>query len=351
MSEQILVVKETREGEDRVALTPKTVAYLSAKGYSIAVESQAGSNAGFTDEAYVQAGARLFQLTSNGFPPHTFILRVKRGSPARELLENTCFRKGCCMMGFLSPFEANSNVPAWQAAGLTTFSLELFKSLPQNDPRNVQAAMSRLAGRIALQDALKIYQEGQKIRVTVLGAGAASLSAAFEARRLGLPVQLFGRKEALRADLEKQGITYRLLPEQNAVPFIRSYLKNETIVITAARVPQQKAPLLIDEESLLQLPKGAVVIDLAMSEGGNVAGSKRDEVVMAENDVSIVNVSGYPKMEPREASEAYAECLTKIIEEALLPTGELLFENSILHECWLTHNGALNTALFKEFNK
>src|SRR5437870_486209 len=95
---QIVVVKETREGEGRVALTPSVVALLTKKHYSIMVESQAGAMAGFKDEEYVQAGARIFKLEQDGFPAGSLILRVKRAVKAREFLENKLLSTGMVMI-------------------------------------------------------------------------------------------------------------------------------------------------------------------------------------------------------------------------------------------------------------
>lgn len=343
----ILVVKETREGEFRVALTPKAVASLVAKNYNVLIESQAGLNAGFMDSDYIQSGAKIFSLTSDGFPANTLILRVKRADQEREILENQSFQENTLMMGFLSPYEVGNHVAKWQSLGVTTFSFDLFKTLAIDDPRNVQAAMSCIAGRLALHDALRRYIGKHEVRLTVLGTGMAAFSAALEARKHNIPVQLFGRNEKYREKAELAEITYHVLPqlEQDQAKFIRSHLSKETIVISAARSPRLKAPILIDQENLNALPEYAIVIDLAVSEGGNVVGSMRDKVVMAAKNVSIVNISGYPKAEPRETSEVYAQCMVNFITDVISPSGDIFLENELLRECWVTHNGRRNSSL------
>ena len=346
----ILVLKETRKDESRVALTPKVVSSLVSKHYKIRVESRAGVNAGFTDSAYVKAGAEIFTFTSEKFPPNTLILRVKRAHQERERLENNLFQENVFVMGFLSPFEEGEHVDLWQAAGIMAFSLDLFKKLSIEDPKNMQAAMSRVAGRLAFHDARKRYKGQSPVKLTILGAGPAAFSAAFEARKYDVPVQVFGRQEGYRAELESAGIIYYVLPAYDQAKFIRSYLSEEAIVITAARTPGQKAPVLIDEDTLRLLPKGAVVVDLVVSQGGNVLGSKRDQVII-KNGVSIVNNSAYPKAEPREASEAYANCLGNLLVEVLSPRGDLHLDHELLKESWVTRNGERNSSLFEGFKK
>ena len=341
------MVKETRD-ESRVALTPQTISLLSSRQYRVLVEAEAGLKAGFSDSDYIKAGAEIFCLSAEGFPPDTLILRVKLPSKAREHLENKLFKKNTSIIGFLDPLdpvEADDHVAAWQALGITTFSVDLFKSLSINDPKNMQAAMSRIAGRLAFQDGLKYYSSENPVKLTVIGTGPAAFSAIFEARKASIPVQVFGRQERYRTELEAAGIIYHILPEPTSrVKFIRNYLREETIVITAVRTPGVRAPLLIDEESLSVLPKGAVIIDLTVNEGGSVVGGKSDQVVVS-NGVSIVHVSGYPKAEPKLASEAYAECMINLLVEVLSPRGEILFDHSLLRECWVTHDGKYNSSL------
>ena len=344
---QILVVKETRENECRVALTPETTASLKSEHYRLLIESGAGLNAGFHDSEYIKAGAEIFTLSPQGFPSDTLILRVKRPSKERGPLENTLFHENTAMIGFLDPFDSDDHVGAWQAAGITTFSVDLFKSLSPNDPKNMQAAMSRIAGRLAFQDGLKRYNSEKPIRLTVIGTGPAAVSAALAARKIEMPVQVFGRREHYRAEFEAAGCIYHVLPDPpNQIKFIQQFLKEETIVITAARTPGVKATILIDEESLGVLPKGAVIIDLTVNEGGSVVGAKSDHVVVS-NGITIAHVSGYPKAEPRAASEAYAKCIINLLAEILSPSGEILLDHELLKECWVTHDRKYNSSVIK----
>ncbi len=350
---QILVVKETSDNERRVALTPEAVALLVSKGYRILIESAAGFNAGFKNADYIKTGAEIFSLTSAGFPANTLFLRVKRGNATREQIESKLFQTNTSILGFLDPVFSEplggNDIANWRKAKINTFSVGLFKSLSAQDPKNMQAAMSRIAGRLAFQDAKKRYIGEKPIKLTVLGTGPAAFSAAFEARKQGISVQLFGRQERYRAECDAKGIVYHVSPAfQNQARFIQPYLKEQTIVIAAARKVGEKATILIDEVNLSILPKKSVVVDLAISEGGNVIGSKRDQVVVT-NEISIVNISAYPKAEPKEASEAYSKCMINLLEEILSAEGEILFEHPLLQECWITREGELNVALFQGF--
>lgn len=330
--DQIIVAKETREGEGRVALTPAAIASLRAKQQlPVMVESEAGLLAGFQNEEYIHVGASIFKLSSAGFPPRSLIMRVKRPNKEREHLENKLFSTDTAMMGFLDPFDVGheNHFAHWQSLGITLISLELLQ-LTADDPKNAQAAMSRLAGRLALHDALQHYQGSSPRKVTVLGTGPAGLNAAFAARNLQLPVQLFGRQEHYRQIVEAVDIVYHLLPSTDKKEFIRKHLSNETIIIAAARNIGEKSPLLIDEASLAVLPEKAVIVDLGTGEGGCVVGSKEDTVVIIDRGISIINVSGYPKAEPNIASEAFAQCMVNLLMEIMTPDGEISVKNSLL---------------------
>lgn len=344
---QIIVLKETREKESRVALTPKEVGLLVSKNYCLIVESQAGANAGFTDQDYVNAGAQMVSTNSKMLPANSLILRVKRARKEQEALETKFFNDNTAMIGFLDPLDPSitkkdDHISTWQMAGISTFALELLKLSP-NDPRSAQAAMSRIAGKLALKDALKHYRGKLPIKVTVIGAGPAAYNAALEAKQHGLPVQVFGRKENHRGEFEAAGITYQVLPERcDPVAYIQRYLSDQTIVIAAVRSPGVKSAVLLNQESLRRLPNESVLIDLAAGEGGNIVGSKSDQIVEILNGIKIVNVSGYPKAEPHLASQAFAQCVFNLLEDVLSPQGELLLSHELLKSSWLTHQGKRN---------
>jgi NAD(P) transhydrogenase subunit alpha len=342
----LLILKETRAGESRVALTPQLVEQLRSPHYRILIESGAGIKAGFPDWEYKEAGAEIFILKEEGYPADTLFLRVKRADRKRELLEPKWFHENSYMIGFLDPLDDPSDhILAWKKAGITTFSMDVFKSLSTDDPRNCQAAMSRMAGRLAFQDALARQNSAKPLTLTLIGTGPAAKAAAMEAKKIGVPVQVFGLQEKYRSQFEAVGALYRLVPEgANQIEFMRHYLFDQTIVISAVRSASKRPPLLIDEESLKILPKGALLVDLTVNEGGSIFGSKSDQIVHL-HDISIIHVSGYPKVEPRNASEAYGECMLHLLREVLTSSGELLFQHTLLKECWITHHGECNPFL------
>jgi NAD(P) transhydrogenase subunit alpha len=328
---QIIVMKETREGEGRVALTPRAVGNLLAhSSLPVFVEAGAGNLAGFSDEAYVQAGARIITLTSK-LPSHSLVIRVKRPTLSREAMENTLFSDNTIMLGFLDPFDVGheGHMSRWKALGILPIALELLP-LSSDDSRNAQAAMSGFAGRLALQDALRHYQGSLPKKVAVFGTGPAGVSAALAAKEAHLEVTLFGRKEKYRQQIESMGILYDVLPTISTQNFLKQHLRDTTLIVAAARVVGERTSVIIDADILSHLPDNTVLIDLSAGEGGCIAGSQEDTVVHCDRGIKIVNVSGYPKTEPAEASEAFASCMVNLLKDIMTPTGTLKTDHLLL---------------------
>ena len=107
-----------------------------------------------------------------------------------------------------------------------------------------------------------------------------------------------------------EGIETYLLEKESSLPIqqakIRSIIQDVDIVITSARNAKQLAPLLIPMSTLEHMKTNAVIVDLAISEGGNVEGSKHDQTITTNNGIHITNVSGYPKVLPQEASQLWS---------------------------------------------
>ncbi len=132
---QILVVKETRENEKRVALTPPAVALLTQQGYRVLIEEDAGMQSGFPNSEYVAAGAEIFVLGSSGIPANTFIVRVLRPSKERELIENKLFHKNTAMLGFLFPLELITILALGKSWALPRYPLIYLKAFQLTIPR------------------------------------------------------------------------------------------------------------------------------------------------------------------------------------------------------------------------
>lgn len=312
MTHSIFLAKESRAGEQRVALVPADVAVLSEKGHSVFIESGAGSAAGFGDKDYQSAGAKVIKIPahslnnlSDAFKNITMVVRAKRPDREREKLESKAFQPGTILIGALDPFESDSNhIAEYHTAGIKAYSIDQ-EQLPADDPANLLANMSRLAGKLALEDAISKAQIPVK-KVVVIGYGTAGKAALQQALSLSFSASVIVGNEKKANDLEVEGINTHVvdlsLSLQEQQLKILSTIKEADIVITTARKSGQLAPLLIPKSSLDQMKPHAVIVDMAISEGGNVFGSKHDATIKTDRNVFITNVSGYPKVMPYEAS-------------------------------------------------
>lgn len=329
----ILVCKETRAGESRVALIPSDVKRLVQREQKVFVEHGAGTSAGYPDSEYQAAGAEIRYLEDDSedslrklFSGINLIVRAKRPARAREAIEASAFEAGTIMMGALDPLERGSpHIDEYRQAHLTAYSIDQLV-LPSDDPMNLLAAMSEIAGRLALLDGIKKW--GAKVNeVVIIGFGVAGKSAFAEALSQKIPTTVILSDPKQAAEIKRRGGAPQLLDRsadlQDQQAFVRNHILDADIVIACARRANHPAPLLISKETLLVMKKGSVIVDLALSEGGNVEGSEHDATHILGNGIKVTNISGYPKKFPREASQLWSRAsflfIGLLIDEKPIP--------------------------------
>ena len=308
----IFLVKESRQQETRVALVPEDAAQLIQAGYQLIVEADAGGDAGFSNQDYELIGAHLCRIRKNAiedfrraFKEVDIILRVKRPDRLREQMEAQAIVCGTKMIGSLDLLERNSShVSEYQKAGIDYYSFDDF-FYPPNSPMQAIKEMSVLAGKLALKDALQKIQRVVK-KVVVLGYGAAGRAIYDECRQKGLFCLVISGQFSNIKEIQAQGMSAEYLDRQQSLPIrqekIQVLVSDADIVIACAATNREEAPILIPNTTLFTMQPGTVVVDLAVSEGGNVEGSRPDATMVLGNEVLVTNVSGYPKAVPREAS-------------------------------------------------
>ena len=183
---KIIVLKEEQPGERRVALTPRASADLVARGMRVWVESGAGSRAGYQDEVYIKAGATITATRSELFQDADVIAWVKPPSDLDRVLSHLPL--GCTIVGFTHPLHDDTVAHRAHRENLRVQSVELLAQEEILPAQDALAAMSRFAGRIALEEALDLRRElGHRgpQNILVIGAGHAGMQAAQLASVLG----------------------------------------------------------------------------------------------------------------------------------------------------------------------
>jgi NAD(P) transhydrogenase subunit alpha len=281
-----------------VALTPRSVATLVAAGHAVVMPPGAGIAAGFTDDAFRQAGAEVVDSTAEadlavGIGP----LTLEATRPAKAVL------------GFLDPLGSSAEISRFADAGVAALALELVprSTLAQSmDALSSQATSAGyeavLLGAFALPRFMPMMMTAagtiRPARVLVLGAGVAGLQAIATARRLGAMVSGYDIRPAAREQVESLGAKFVGGPvlaqaEQTGgyagevdeatrraqQAALAAAVTEADLIVSTAQVPGRRAPLLITTGMVETMKPGSVIIDLAASTGGNCELTRLDEEI------------------------------------------------------------------------
>lgn len=342
---KIAVLKERRFGETRVATTPDTVKKLVGLKHVVAIESGAGLTAGVRDEDYVAAGASVGSA-ADALTGADIVFKVR----APDAAELATYPKGAALAGLLEPYAAKAEAAAYAAAGVTAVAMEFVPRITRAQSMDVLSSQANLAGYRAVIEGAQIYGRALPMMMTaagtvaaakmfVMGAGVAGLQAIATARRLGgivsatdvrpaakEQVASLGAKfiavenEEFKAAETAAGYAKPMSPEYQKLQaeLVAAHIAKQDIVVTTALIPGRAAPVLVTEAMVRAMRPGSVIIDLAVSQGGNCQLSKPDEIV----DVDGVKVAGFTNLPGRVAADSSALYARNLL--ALLPllTGE-----------------------------
>lgn len=329
------IPKETVAGETRVAATPETVKKFAALGLNIVVQSGAGLASSATDAAYEAAGAKIAADAAATLADADIVLKVV--APTAD--ETALIKQGATVLAAFAPHQ-NEFLEAYAAKGLTCVSMELIPRITRAQSSDILSSQANLAGYKAVLLAANEYAglfpmmmtaagTIKPARTVVLGVGVAGLQAIATAKRLGSVVEASDLRPAAKEQVESLGGRWLDVPMsdeekakalgtggyawQPSPEYIRDQavvvdkaVSNANIVITTAQIPGRKAPVLVKAETVAKMKPGSIIVDMAVSTGGNVEGSKLDETVVTENGVRIVGIGNIPALVATEASALYA---------------------------------------------
>jgi alanine dehydrogenase len=275
------ILKEIKVEENRVCMTPAGVEVMTTQGHQLLVESGAGNGSGFSDADYRQAGAEVVKTNREVFARAELLMHVKEPQ-AREY---PLIRPGQILFTYFHFAASEELTRAMLASGATCIAYETIEkpdgSLPLLTP------MSEVAGRMAAQEGAKYLERSQGGRgilmggvpgvapasVLVLGGGVVGTHAALMACGLGAKVHL------LDMNLERLRHLSEVMPK-NCFPLmstpatVRELVKDADLVIGAVLLHGAKAPKLVTREMLKTMKKGAVLVDVAIDQGGCFETSK-----------------------------------------------------------------------------
>ncbi len=314
---RIGIPKERKSGERRVALTPAVCAILLRQGHEVILERAAGVQAGFSDAEYRKVGVAIATSPAALYRQAALIVKVKEPQPGEWRYLKPHHQLFC----FLH-LAANARLHrALSRIGVSAFA---FEDVREGGKAPILAPMSAIAGRVAVAIGayhLQASQGGRGVllgadesrehgRVIVIGAGVAGSEAARLASAMGASVLVFDRDPARLAALHA---AYPSIATALTSPdALNLVLSDADLVIGAAYVPGARAPLVLDERAVRHLPPGAVVVDIAIDQGGSIATSRltsHARPVVRRLGVLHCGIPNLPAAVPRTASIRLAEAL------------------------------------------
>ncbi|RIK61136.1 MAG: alanine dehydrogenase [Planctomycetota bacterium] len=275
------VPREIKDSEYRVGMVPATVYSLVQQGHTVLVEVGAGLGSGINDEEYEKTGAKLCSTAKEIYDKAEMIVKVKEPLPA----EYGLIRKGQVVYTYFHFAASKELTDAMIRTGAVCIAYETMEDAKRTLP--LLTPMSEVAGRMSIQEGAKYLErpnEGRGIllggvpgvepgKVVILGGGVVGTNAAKMAAGTGAQVTI------LDVSLDRLRYLDDVLPanvtELFSNPFnVREQIRTADLVIGAVLIPGAKAPKLISRGDLSYMKQGAVIVDVAIDQGGCVETAK-----------------------------------------------------------------------------
>ena len=367
----IFIPKETRNFEQRVALIPKDVKTLGKK-FTILIEKDAGLSAGYTDEQYSEQGAQITSL-KDGLEKSDFVIFVQ----GPEKISNWPLSENQTVIGLLDTFQQPNWLTYFSSKKCSSLALEMIPRITRAQSMDILSSQSNLAGYKAALLAVENFQgvipmlmtaagSISPAKVLVLGAGVAGLQAIATAKRLGAQVSASDVRAAAKEQVESLGAQFLEVETDEDMETAGGYAKESSeeyrrkqqelineelskvdIVITTALIPGRLAPVLITKEQVDLMKRGAIIVDMAVSMGGNCALSKSGENVN-HNDVMILGHPNIASLVAKDSSKFFSKNISNLMTHMAQTEKEQLTSDQILKECLIHYQGQIVHERFKE---
>ena len=364
---RVAVLRETAAHEHRVALTPDSAGRLVKYKVDVMVQRGAGERAGFPDDAYVAAGARVADGAAVTLAGAAVVLKVQPPTDA----ETALLAPGTVLLSLMRPGQHEAIARRLAERQVSALALELVPRITRAQSMDVLSSQSTVAGYKAmligaaelpkflpmLTTAAGNIQPG---RVFVIGAGVSGLQAVATARRLGAVVSAFDVRPAAREQILSLGATFVAADavsdtaetaggyarEQSdaerdrTLSAIAGHVRDIDLVITTANIPGKAAPRLITDAMLRTMKPGAVIVDLAAENGGNCEATRPGETVHAHG-VTVIGPVNLPSTVPFHASQMFGRNVLALLQHLISKEGALTVDpaDEITGAMLVTHEG------------
>jgi NAD(P) transhydrogenase subunit alpha len=368
----IFIPKEIREGETRVAAVPETVQRLTRDGFAVTVEKGAGVASMISDEALERAGATLSDDAAV-YAAADVVLKLH--PPTLE--EAARLKEGGILVSHLWPFANKALCEKLMERRVTVFAMDQIPRTTRAQYMDALSSQMNIAGYKAVIMAaerlpkvvpLMMTAAGtiNPAKVVVMGAGVAGLQAIGTAKRLGAAVEATDVRPEVKDQVESLGGKF-IEPPGTAVgeggyaaeqseefleqqkETVRKHLVAADVLITTARIPGRKAPLLVSEDVVREMRRGSVIVDLAAEEGGNCELCEGGQIV-ERHGVTIIGTTNIPGTVPTDSSAVYAKNVYNVVKQLYPKEAELNldFADEINDGAVILHDGGCRAENVRE---
>ena len=365
---QIFFPKEEAQ-EIRATILPEVAKKLVDLGIQVSVESGLGDKVFVSDDLYSTAGATICHDRAGGFKSADVVCKINK--PTSDEIQ--LLTKDSIYISFLDPFNEKQIVAELASAGVSSISMELVPRITRAQKMDALSSQANLAGYAAVIEASRTLSKSfpmmmtaagtiSPARVFIVGVGVAGLQAIATAKRLGARVEAFDTRPVVEEQVRSLGAKFVKIDIGETEETDQGYAKElsdnqikmqqegmkkicsqSDVIITTAQVFGRPAPRIISQDMVEAMQPGSVVVDMAVSTGGNVEGSKNDEYVF-HNGVTIIGMSNLPGEVAKDASQVFGSNIFNMIEEFWDSEKKSInfdLEDEILKGCVITHQGSI----------
>jgi NAD(P) transhydrogenase subunit alpha len=324
-------IRETKAGENRVALSPDVVKNLVKQGFQCTIESGAGVLSNFSDEAFTAAGATILPSAAEVCAKTDVLVKVN--APVNE--EIALLKNGSALISFIYHLTNPELIEKLNARNISVFSMDAIPRISRAQSMDALSSQANLAGYKAVllgaHHSARIFPMLMTAagtitpsKVLIFGAGVAGLQAIGTAKRLGAVVEVTDIRPETKEQVESLGGKFisfdtgdvkieggyvketgeDTLKKQREI--LGKHIAAADVVITTALIPGKKAPLLVTADMVKTMKLGSVIVDMAVEQGGNCELSEPGKVVV-KHGVKIVGETNLPSLLSQNASEGYAK--------------------------------------------
>ena len=355
------------DNELRTPIVPLVVQKFRSLEFDVLVEKGIGQTVSLNDDVYLKEGAKIIKNRVEAFSSADIVCRLN----VPNIEETQHLKHNSIHISFLDPFNQRELIDAFAKQSVTAISMEMVPRVTRAQKMDALSSQASLAGYSAVIEAAEKLNKVFPMMMTpagtispakvfVVGVGVAGLQAIATAKRLGARVEAFDTRPTVEEQVLSLGAKFVKIDIGQLEETEQGYAKElnaeqlelqrqgmikvcgySDVIITTAQVFGKKAPLIITQDMIDAMQPGSIIIDMAVSTGGNVEGSVAGKTVIS-NGVIIIGNEHLPASVAAHASQVYANNLYSMIEEFWDTENKIMnidINDEILSGCVVSHAG------------